>query len=142
MGMRCLLGICLEVYNSTGHRMRAIGDCTDFLSLQLNLSQAPPEAHVPIDSLAQLLVDAGMEDVVSLDMTAVQAQRDCDTLLLATGRSPQHAFAGMSLVQCSGQCRCASQLGANAIGTCLGATVPLRGFQCICLQNENTCDSG
>lgn len=75
--------------------MRAIGDCTQFLSLQVNLSQAPPEAHVPIDSLAQLLVDAGMEDVLSLDMTALEAQRDCDALILATGRSPQHAFAGV-----------------------------------------------
>ena len=63
--------------------------------VQANLSQGPPQALVAIDSLAHLLVDAGMEDVVSLDMTAVAVQRDFDALLLATGRSPQHALAGV-----------------------------------------------
>lgn len=49
---------------------------------------------VPVRDFASLLVDAGFEDVLSVNVSKLSDQRDFDVLLLATGRSPQHAFAG------------------------------------------------
>lgn len=66
------------------------------LLMQRNTAEGASESLVPVKDFAQLLVDAGFEDVMSLDVSQTGLQRDFDTLLLATARSPQHAYAGVT----------------------------------------------
>lgn len=72
------------------------------LLLQENCSQSEESqvSLVPVKDFASLLVDAGFEDVLSVNVSKLSDQRDFDVLLLATGRSPQHAFAGETLLHC------------------------------------------
>jgi hypothetical protein len=66
--------------------------------MQKNYSEREEDkvSLVPVRDFASLLIDAGFEDVLSVDVSKLPEQRDFDVLLLATGRSPQHAFAGES----------------------------------------------
>jgi ribosomal silencing factor RsfS len=68
-------------------------------TLQENCTAGPSESLVPVKDFAQLLVDAGFEDVMTLDVSRTGLQRDFDTLVLATARSAQHAFAGAKAVR-------------------------------------------
>ena len=54
-----------------------------------------------VKDFASLLVDAGFEDVLSVNVAKLSDERDFDVLLLATGRSPQHTFAGETLLHVS-----------------------------------------
>jgi ribosomal silencing factor RsfS len=68
--------------------------------MQANCSPAPGHAEVAVDAVAAALSEAGLDDIAIIDTTTLQErQRDCDTLVLATGRTPQHALAGAQVSQ-------------------------------------------
>ena len=51
------------------------------------------------EALADILVEARLEDVVIIDLACFEDQRVSDTLIVASGRSVQHAHAGMPFPQ-------------------------------------------
>ena len=69
---------------------------TSTKQVQANCSSAPEDAQLSNNTIASTLADAGLEDIAIIDMRG-QSERDCDTLILATGLSKQHAHAGALL---------------------------------------------
>jgi hypothetical protein len=65
--------------------------------VQANCMYVPQESLLAKEDIADVLVDAGLLDVAIIDMTATVEQRDCDWLIVASGRSGQHAMAGAHL---------------------------------------------
>lgn len=77
----------------------AKGPPTDFTLLcgvQAQCAALPAIAEVSGEAVAAALSEAGLDDIAIVDAAALgeSRQRVCDTLVLATGRTPQHALAG------------------------------------------------
>lgn len=88
--------------------------------MQRNCSQQQGHTTsvVPVHDFANVLVDAGFEDVVSVDVSKLSEQRDFDVLLLATGRSPQHAFAGETVPTYQNHCARRHAFKHNVMDCC------------------------
>jgi ribosomal silencing factor RsfS len=52
------------------------------------------EQTVAAEVVMDTLVEAGLFDVALIDLRGDTNQRDCEWLVVATGRSSQHALAG------------------------------------------------
>jgi hypothetical protein len=72
---------------------------------QENCSEAPVEALLSEEEIADTLVDAGLVDVALIAVPR-EEQRDCDTLVAATGHSRQHALAGVLHATLLTMCTC------------------------------------
>jgi hypothetical protein len=88
------IGDCLSIFTWWTYTATLEEYSTKSPCVQVNCRPHVYKPTVPAEKVMDTLVESGLFDVALIDVREDAQQRDCEWLVVATGRSRQHALAG------------------------------------------------